>query len=115
MTDAEIVKACAEARGWEVRFTGPLQFGEFRTHCSGSVDTPAGFWNPLTNKSDALGLLDSLPQDEWFIRIERDRNGWSVRIRDMNSMALQIAGMAFEDSLERACTLAFLRAKGVQV
>ena len=117
LSDADLVKACAEARGWkdgDRELGAPTYYvyptGIFRHNANGTRtewNPLTNEWNPLTNEADCWGLVDSLDGGE-TIEVGRSASGlWAV----------SIAGdpYVYDASRCRAITLAYLRAKGVEI
>ena len=107
MTDQEIVRAAAEARGWKVT-AGHFAYGREWQQIRNADGKAVCDWNPLRSDADAMGLVDDLAQSGWYIRIERDEHGWRVTpIKGSANI------MVCDREFGRAITLAYLRNKGV--
>lgn len=116
MTDQEIVRAAAEARGFPCCAEKGIPYVTY--HSEGRVllnyaNGTAKVWNPLTSDADAMGLVDDLVQDRFEVSIKtyNELQYWECFVRKLRMNKPQ--GSACDPDRRRAITLAYLRTKGV--
>lgn len=119
MTDAEIVRACAEAMGWHWEVYAPGQWWKAAGWYNGLELQASKCWNPLTSNTDWAQVLDAFAKEGFRPNLGF---GPTVGAADHWYLVWSPIGETYERSVEfyptdegrrRAVVVGFLKAKGL--